>query len=114
MTREQEMVTNTIRDYMTGEWDRRNRGSTRTYEIKEERISEELEDRSINISMTRGLEGDEGTMAEVFCRDTIQVFVGPEGGCWCWCESRTSRVKGYIKYTDNWMGVVHRSMEEFR
>ena len=67
MTREQEMVIKTIRDYMTGEWDRRNWGSTRTYEIKEERISEELEDGSIHISMTRGLEGDEGTMAAVLC-----------------------------------------------
>lgn len=114
MTKKQEMVIKTIRDYMTGEWDRRNWGSTRTYEIKEERISEELEDGSIHISMTRGLEGDEGTMAAVLCRDTIGIFVGPKGGCSCYSKSRTSRVEGYVKYTDNWMGVVHRSMEEFR
>ena len=114
MTKKQEMVIKTIRDYMTGEWDRRNWGSTRTYEIKEERISEEQEDGSIYISMTRGLEGDEGTMAAVLCRDTIGIFVGPKGGCSCYSKSRTSRVEGYVKYTDNWMGVVHRSMEEFR
>ena len=115
MTRKQEVVINTIRDYMSGEWSVRHSKSKREnrYEIKKEKIVV-YESNVIEICSTRGVKGDEGTMAEVFCRDTIQVFVGPKGGCWCYSESRTSRVKGYIKYTDNWMGVVHRSMENFR
>jgi hypothetical protein len=49
--------------------------------------------RKLAVYVTTGLIGDEGTMAEVLCRDRIAVYVGPRGGL----EARNGRLvyRGY-------------------
>ena len=34
----------------------------------------------ISVSLEVGLVGDEGTMASIFCRDRVHLFVGTRGG----------------------------------
>lgn len=49
------------------------------YEIKEFEVTETDYGTVIVCSVT-GVKGDEGTMAEVFCRVKRHIFIGPRGG----------------------------------
>lgn len=48
------------------------------YEIKEWRLIEN--EYFISVIVEVGLKGDEGTLAEVFCRDRAHLFIGKRGG----------------------------------
>ena len=48
------------------------------YEIKKFEV--DVNKYFANVIVEVGMKEDEGTMAEVFCRDTAQLYVGPRGG----------------------------------
>lgn len=52
-------------------------GSDR-YEFKEFKVTEH--EHFVNVVMEIGRKGDEGTMAEIYCRDRAQFFIGKRGG----------------------------------
>ena len=45
----------------------------KTFEVEENKYS-------VSVYVVVGLKEDEGTLAEVFCRDTALLFIGPRGG----------------------------------
>ena len=49
-----------------------------TYEIKEYKVEET--EYFLSVVLEVGMIGDEGTMAQVFCRDRVHLFVGKRGG----------------------------------
>lgn len=48
------------------------------YEFKEFTVTEN--EYFVNVVMEIGRKNDEGTMAEIFCRDRAQFFIGKRGG----------------------------------
>ena len=50
-----------------------------THEIKAEALRP-LWNGTVEYLVTAGLPNDTGTMAQVFCRDTYQIFISPRGG----------------------------------
>lgn len=88
-------------------------GYPETKEIKREQIHD-IGYGTISVVITVGSIGDEGTMAEVVCRDTAQVFIGPKGGCFTMSTARSGKNKGKtVRYDDNLQGVVWRSVFDY-
>ena len=54
-------------------------GHAENYEFKEYTITEH-DYGTVELYCVTGLKGDEGTMAEVLCRRTRQIFIGKNGG----------------------------------
>lgn len=50
------------------------------HEVKELKITERENDTAIYVSITIGRKDDEGTMAELLCRNTYCFFIGTRGG----------------------------------
>ncbi|MCR5295137.1 MAG: hypothetical protein K6E30_08230 [Lachnospiraceae bacterium] len=48
------------------------------YEFKEFTVSEN--EYFVSVVVEIGMIGDEGTMAEIYCRDRAHLFIGPRGG----------------------------------
>lgn len=53
-------------------------GDKSKYEFKEFKTDEN--EYFVSVVLEVGKKGDEGTLAEVFCRDRAQLFVGKRGG----------------------------------
>ena len=53
-------------------------GHADKYEIKKFEIHEN--EYFVAVVVETGMKDDEGTLAEVFCRDCAQLFIGPRGG----------------------------------
>ena len=51
---------------------------TDSYEVKELEVKDSYGDAYVTV--TTGVKNDEGTMAEVLCRDTYIFFIGRRGG----------------------------------
>lgn len=63
---------------------------------------EEISGKTVAVWAIVGRKNDEGTYAQIFCRDSVHVFIGPRGAMRC--PVNTSRTKdkyrqGYIPYT---------------
>lgn len=50
------------------------------YEVKELEVKTFDFSEDVYISLETGIPNDEGTMAEVFCRDMLMFFIGKRGG----------------------------------
>lgn len=64
----------------------------------------------ISVYIVIGTQGDEGTLAECFCRDRVHVFIGPRGGTKCPVYKRFKNGKFhsyYIPYS-NFLSVSIR------
>lgn len=48
------------------------------YEVKQYDVNEN--EYSIDVYIVIGMKNDEGTMAEIICRDHAHLFIGPRGG----------------------------------
>ena len=48
------------------------------YEIKEYKITDC--ETFLSVVLEVGMIGDEGTMAQIFCRDRVHLFIGKKGG----------------------------------
>ena len=105
MTKQQERRIEEIREIMLNLV-----GYRETKEIKEETI-EELFYGAVSMVIEVGTIGDEGTMAEIYCRDRAHVFIGPRGGCYTFSKARSGANKGHmVRYDDNVRGVVWRNV----
>lgn len=62
-------------------------GSPETHEFKEKFVEEWEEVETVYVRLTMGCIGDEGTLAECFCRDTTAVCIGKGGGYFSYRES---------------------------
>ena len=110
MTREQERVINQVRNYMLTRYGKRE-GDLR-YEMKQEQI-EDIGYGVVSVVFETGMINDEGTWAEIICRDRVHLFIGKKGGVRTYVKARSGANKGKtVEYTDNWLGCCHRSMEE--
>ena len=68
------------------------------YDVKEMSI-ETCWKTTVSVAITRGVKNDEGTMAQVFCRDTYVFFIGGRGGVYQFVEGRNGRYRRvYRKY----------------
>ena len=105
MTKQQERRIEEIREIMLNLV-----GYRETKEIKEEKI-EELFYGAVSMVIEVGNIGDEGTMAELYCRDRAHVFIGPRGGCFTYAKAKSGANKGQlVRYEDNVRGVIWRSV----
>ena len=112
MTREQERVINQVRNYMLTRYGKRE-GDLR-YEMKQEQI-EEIGYGVVSVVFETGMINDEGTYAQIYCRDRVHLFIGKKGGVRTYVTARSGANKGKaVEYTDNWLGCCHRSMDEYR
>lgn len=74
MTKQQEMKVNMIKrqaENLHGKF-------STNYEIKEWRVEEN--EFFVSLVVEVGMIGDEGTLASIFGRDRLQVFIGKRGG----------------------------------
>ena len=97
-TEKQETRVCKIRDFVA----RKTAAGVATQEIKKESLTP-LGNGTIDYTVTAGLPNDEGTMAQVFCRETYQVFITPRGGIkvhWF----------GYGKRTGKHLTIIARCM----
>lgn len=74
-------------------------GAPEKYELKEVSVNDL--DGSIYVCLEIGLINDEGTMAEIYCRNHTEVFVGPKGGYYNY------RMKSGKKCTLNTLQAVY-------
>lgn len=74
MTKQQEMKVNMIRRQA----ENLHGSHSSDYEIKEWRVEEN--EFFVSLVVVVGLIGDEGTVASIFCKDRLQVFIGKRGG----------------------------------
>ena len=83
-------------------------GHPETKEIKEEEVNE-IGYGIVSMVIEVGEIGDEGTMAEVLCRQRAHIFIGPKGGCYTYSKARSGKNKGKdVRYDDNALGVCWR------
>ena len=78
MTKKQEMAVARIRRAAENTlfW-----GNPEDYEFKEWEVIDHTEDYPcVEVRLTTGRKGDEGTMAAILCRESAQLFIGPRGG----------------------------------
>lgn len=66
-------------------------GHPETREFKEIHVEEWEEVGTVYIRLEMGLIGDEGTMAECFCRDTTAVCIGKKGGYFSYRRSSNKK-----------------------
>ncbi len=69
------------------------------YEIKKMEAKREARSGAIMLSIVMGGKGDEGTMAEIYCRYKMRVFIGRSGGL-------TIYVDGEKKVT-GWKALIY-------
>lgn len=72
------------------------------YEVKYENIDDSYP-RFVSFSCEVGLPNDEGTMASIFARDRIQIFIGRSGGL------STVNAEGKV-VRGNWLKVYYTSL----
>ena len=71
------------------------------YEIKKFEVTEG--EYFVNVIVETGMKDDEGTLAEVFCRDRAQLFVGKRGGI-TYPVSKQTKDGHYKHYTKRFEG----------
>lgn len=74
------------------------------YEIKEFKVTEE-DWNVVTVWVVIGLKNDEGSMAEVLCRDDVQLFIGPRGAVRFYVtrKQKSGNYKTYaMKYRGLW------------
>jgi len=72
-TEQQTRTLNEVIDFLT-------KGYLNDYEVKELEVTTSEDWKDVLVSLEIGMAGDEGTMAELICRDHYQFFIGPRGG----------------------------------
>ena len=75
MTKKQEQIIERIRQEVLKDFCHNNdsKYEIKTWEVEENKYF-------VSLYVVCGLKDDEGTLAEVFARDRIHVFIGPRGG----------------------------------
>ena len=73
---------------------------TDNYEIKDFRV-EEFE-HFVSVYASIGLKDDEGTMAAIYCRETIHIFIGKRGGITypMWNKKKKKQYTKTLKYPE--------------
>lgn len=84
MTTNQEKALNRLTNYFTEYY---SYGRPEEHELKEKHVEEWEELGIVYVRLTMGCIGDEGTMAEVFGRDSTAVCIGKAGGYFSYRES---------------------------
>lgn len=84
MTTSQRITLNRFIDFVT---------YTDNYEVKELEVKDSYGDAYVSVTM--GIKNDEGTMAELLCRDTYIFFIGRRGGIFQYTDTYR---KAYRKY----------------
>lgn len=79
-TKSQQRTLNDIIDFLT-------KGYLNNYEVKELKVTTSEDWKDVLVSIEVGRVGDEGTMAELICRDHYQFFIGPRGGMFYYPEN---------------------------
>lgn len=72
-TKQQTSTLNDVIDFLT-------KGYLNNYEVKKLKVTTSENWKHVFVSLEIGMVGDEGTMAEIVCRDHYQFFIGPRGG----------------------------------
>lgn len=62
------------------------------YEFKKFEVTE-MDGGMVELFCVSGRKGDEGTMGEIFCRKTRQIFIGKNGGLHCY-DNKKKNNKG--------------------
>jgi hypothetical protein len=88
MNKAQEKVIN---DFRTALLEQASNGGRTPVEVK--RFDSTVAGDSIQLIIIVGMVGDEGTQAEVYCRDLRQVFIGQRGGCRCRVVGRNGKTE---------------------
>lgn len=83
MTRMQELAIEKLENQFLGFY-----GFPETKEIKSKYVKE-YEDGAVYIQLTVGYIGDEGTMQEVSCRNSLNVWIGKKGGYYKISDSKS-------------------------
>ena len=68
-------------------------GGRTAVEVKRFEISPTEYSNDVQLLVVVGLVGDEGTQAEIYCRQFRQVFIGPRGGISCRTVGRNGETK---------------------
>lgn len=66
------------------------------YEIKEATIQPLKFCNDVKVVITMGMKNDEGTLAEIYARDSIRVFIGTRGGVTYFVQSDRAK-DGYVE-----------------
>lgn len=82
-TKQQERKLNDIIEFLT-------KGYSSSYEVKELEVTTSEVWKDVLVSIEIGRVGDEGTLAELICRDHYQFFIGPRGGMFYYPENSYS------------------------
>ena len=94
----QNAVLNDIIDYLTMK-----SGSRHSYEVKSLKVTDSADWDDIYVSLTVGIRDDEGTMAELLCRDNYGFFIGPRGGIFYYGKRHgMNRISKHELYKIRW------------
>ena len=95
MTKSQEMVLERVKKAIPEKF-----LYNENYEIKEFNVEEY--DHFISVYACTGLKEDEGTMAAVYCRETIHIFIGKRGGITypMWNKKKKKQYTKTLKYSE--------------
>lgn len=94
----QNAVLNDIIDYLTMK-----NGSRHHYEVKSLKVTDSADWDDIYVSLTVGISDDEGTMAELLCRDNYGFFIGPRGGIFYYGKRHgMNRISKHELYKIRW------------
>lgn len=88
MTKYQEKAIETLKNEFFKYYSNR---KPQNYEFKEVHVEEWEDTETVYVRLEVGQIGDEGTLAECFCRDTTAVCIGKKGGYFSYRESSSKK-----------------------
>lgn len=95
MNRKQQTILNRVLDYVL----------FANHEVKEMQVEGNDWNNDVLVSLETGMVNDEGTMAEVFCRDYYIFHIGERGGLYFYNDQHNRQ---YIKYYEIYKTGINR------